>query len=504
MMLNTVLLAGELPFPLECQRCGNPVRRTLQYAALWHSGSPLLPNCLYILDAEQLLGLNPPEGISLLSIGLPPDADTCLPGADLLCVPSYFSPETVLAAVTDIFCRYQLCEGRLRDFARTGGGWAELDKLLQDLFGMPVIVLGEFRQVLLVSKQARRLCRSDEPSDFLPEALEQSLYAGACDKYGFRSGQTPERLPYLFYRIPLPDRYGGETCLVLLDFNRNLNDGKRILLHQFGPWLVRYRSFLRRSFYDELQQFQLALRRHLLAGNDRPCPSVLLHTRTKIGWEPGDSLVCVVLQSSVAPTAAEDLAKAAHLPDAHTLLIDRARSGFLCNLTRAGITEEALFEKLVHATTAYPFTAGISDAFTEFSRYPAHAQQARAALDMGMRLDCVSRIYRFRDYVCDCLIRRGVFSLPLDAALPQGLQELLAQDRLHKTAYCKTLAAYCRNELHLKATADELDIHTSTLKYRLQRIQAFLQLDLQDPDVRLYLSLVFYRLSHPPREPLDG
>jgi len=51
------------------------------------------------------------------------------------------------------------------------------------------------------------------------------------------------------------------------------------------------------------------------------------------------------------------------------------------------------------------------------------------------------------------------------------------------------LRALCETGFSLSATAEFLQIHISTLRYRLERLEAILGRDLRDPSVRFELQL---------------
>ncbi|PLS15282.1 hypothetical protein CVD28_23430 [Bacillus sp. M6-12] len=59
----------------------------------------------------------------------------------------------------------------------------------------------------------------------------------------------------------------------------------------------------------------------------------------------------------------------------------------------------------------------------------------------------------------------------------------------------KTLKVYLSNEGHLKNTASKLYIHPNSLKYRIQKIEEILNLDLGHPETRLNLNIAL-RLEH--------
>jgi sugar diacid utilization regulator len=71
-----------------------------------------------------------------------------------------------------------------------------------------------------------------------------------------------------------------------------------------------------------------------------------------------------------------------------------------------------------------------------------------------------------------------------DLRLP-GLRTLAEEDRRRGSDYLATLCAYLTAGRNAGATARQMDIHVTTLRYRLSRIREICGLDLDDPPVRL-------------------
>ena len=96
-----------------------------------------------------------------------------------------------------------------------------------------------------------------------------------------------------------------------------------------------------------------------------------------------------------------------------------------------------------------------------------------------------------------CFDDLGVYRL-LDAGdgrpevrefVQEWLGELLTYDRDHNAELVKTLTRYLDEGGNYDQTARSLNIHRSTLRYRLTRIRAISECDLQDVDTRLNLHL---------------
>ncbi|MGI1659638.1 MAG: PucR family transcriptional regulator [Desulfitobacterium sp.] len=74
------------------------------------------------------------------------------------------------------------------------------------------------------------------------------------------------------------------------------------------------------------------------------------------------------------------------------------------------------------------------------------------------------------------------------------LAELEAHDK-HNTELLDTLESYLTHHCDLKATANDLFLHTNSLRYRLKRIEEILDMDLEDFDTIVSL-VIAYKIKH--------
>jgi putative methionine-R-sulfoxide reductase with GAF domain len=96
-----------------------------------------------------------------------------------------------------------------------------------------------------------------------------------------------------------------------------------------------------------------------------------------------------------------------------------------------------------------------------------------------------SRPQRIREvHSVDATLAGGVSSHRLDRQLESLLGPLAASDDQTGTDYVRTLAAYLQCDRHLARTAERLNVHPNTVRYRVARIEAILSIDLKDVDHR--------------------
>lgn len=109
------------------------------------------------------------------------------------------------------------------------------------------------------------------------------------------------------------------------------------------------------------------------------------------------------------------------------------------------------------------------------SQWRRSAEQALQALDVGLRLNPKCRVHRYSDVVLDNAVLASEDVVWFFEAI---IRELSTEADL-----LETLSVYLELEMHRKATAGRLGIHTNTLDYRLDRVETILGAPLSNVDV---------------------
>jgi sugar diacid utilization regulator len=119
------------------------------------------------------------------------------------------------------------------------------------------------------------------------------------------------------------------------------------------------------------------------------------------------------------------------------------------------------------------------------------AEQALKALEFGLRLNPKSRIHRYSDFVLDNAV--------LSSADVVWFFDAIVRELAAEAGLLETLSVYLELNMHRKATAARLAIHTNTLDYRLNRIETLLGAPLTDLGTlaKLNTALRLRRISRP-------
>jgi purine catabolism regulator len=118
--------------------------------------------------------------------------------------------------------------------------------------------------------------------------------------------------------------------------------------------------------------------------------------------------------------------------------------------------------------------------------------EARQALMLGRRIRGTGQVTLFDQLGVYRLIFAAEQLPEMRGFLDETLGLLIAYDREHGAELVKTLDAYFEANCSPKEASNLLQVHRNTVLYRLDRIAAIMQIDLNDPDTRLRLHLALH------------
>jgi sugar diacid utilization regulator len=139
------------------------------------------------------------------------------------------------------------------------------------------------------------------------------------------------------------------------------------------------------------------------------------------------------------------------------------------------------------------FTAGcrigVSAPCTEPGEFPRAYSQAQLALKMQASTNSPEQVTIFEDLGVYKLLSEVANIASVEGFVQRWLGPLLDYDASKGGQLVETLTVYLECGGNYDATAQTLNMHRSTLKYRLQRLRAISGHDLGDPDTRFNLQL---------------
>lgn len=145
---------------------------------------------------------------------------------------------------------------------------------------------------------------------------------------------------------------------------------------------------------------------------------------------------------------------------------------------------------LLPFTSGLDMRAGLSDPVEDLMQARLYYLEANSALENGALLGLADRLHQFQDFALQDMVVSSLGEIPLEMWCPAGLRRIIEHDKTSSTSYLETLETYLACDRSASQAASLLYVHRSTLLERLSRIRRELELDLDDPNVRLRLMLL--------------
>jgi DNA-binding PucR family transcriptional regulator len=133
--------------------------------------------------------------------------------------------------------------------------------------------------------------------------------------------------------------------------------------------------------------------------------------------------------------------------------------------------------------------------FKDFSNLFEHYKLAGASTEIGSLVNKDKRLFRYEDYIMPHMISICDQTLNVTTLCHPEAVKLHAHDRKTGNNYFYCLYVYLLNEKSLLVTARQLNIHRSTLIYRLSKIAEIISVDLNDQKLRMHL-ILSYEILH--------
>ena len=144
------------------------------------------------------------------------------------------------------------------------------------------------------------------------------------------------------------------------------------------------------------------------------------------------------------------------------------------------IRKDFEIEAYIGIGLGYEYLADIRESYTE----------AKSALQL-ISMEKQKYVLSYNDMGIHSLISQIRSPRTLDNYINDKLGKLIEADKVQDSELCNTLRAYIENNCNSNATAELLFIHRNTMRYRLDKIEKILNVDLDDLSVCLELKLAF-------------
>jgi sugar diacid utilization regulator len=232
-----------------------------------------------------------------------------------------------------------------------------------------------------------------------------------------------------------------------------------------------------------------------------------------LGWPAADSYLVVRAESfgmSHPTSQLEELCASIRreFPRLRTAVIDNGIAGLVEKEGDAHVDATLFSTEMEELLAREGMRLVISDPVRELSAVSAIHRDLREALAVMWRnfergeLSCERHAVPYDD----CKLRLLTDALQRTAdkhdVVPDFLKRVQAYDARQGADFERTLTAYIRNMKSKADTCAALNIHRSTLEYRLNRLRDFFSIDLNDERVISYIQMLTLANQRPERQRL--
>lgn len=455
-----------------------------------YSAAPLRKELLYVIDAETAVQF-PVDDYAYVS-SAPVEGR-----ADHICCPNG-TCEELLEQIQDIFLAFQEMEGQIHALSYQNGTLAQLCALGEELLGNAVFIHDSWFLLLAESPTAQRLMPVGQnpwtpvPQSFLDE---------------FRLDDEYQRT-YHDRRAELWESdiagHSAQTIYVNL-YDKEIYQGRLLVSDVCRPF--QKRDYLIAELLARQALTLLKVRRSGAVSHGRGADDIMYDILNKrytaasefsallrtLRWEKNDRFQCIRTQNQDSATSEamdhllhKDLFLA--FPESYIMFVSRQQC-VVINLSKTPYTLSELRYRLAPLCRDYCQYGGISSPVEGIRELPIAYLQAEVALEQAFRQRDEHWILHFYHCALDYTLTHLNTPMQLRHLVAPQLLALKAYDAKKDSRLFETFKTYLDHERDIPKTAAALIIHRTTLTYRLKKIAAIVDLDLEDPNVRLYLQL---------------
>jgi hypothetical protein len=215
-----------------------------------------------------------------------------------------------------------------------------------------------------------------------------------------------------------------------------------------------------------------------------------------VGWKADDNCCCIVLDADI-------YRKDALFNSTFCLRLENQFRSCVAFLYKENVVVVLNLDKSECSLRDIPnrigallrdglFNAGISFKYWDFMTTPIYYMQARGALEIGGIYNPTAWCYCFVDYALRYFMHYGFSRIPARHLCCPGLVQLYRYDRNNNTNLLNTLETYMDCNCNAALSAKKLYIHRNTFYKRMTKIHEMLDMNLDDPDTRLYFQISSY------------
>lgn len=423
----------------------------LWYQVMWYNPeAELYDDVIYFGRTEDFL----PEirGKGLICIGAP--APSLRKNNEILCFGEVVSLEEVFVRIQSVFHRFHRWE-----YDDAQGGYI-----------LPLDILNDFK----VNEDYLATMHTTGPSVFPAETFGYAI---------------------LYQNLWYNKKYRGRICVN--EIKRRIRPGDFYLLDFFSGIVLE----VLKAGEGLVMNHAMSLSRVLfqMLEGEQEDMQALDRALLQYGWTAKDDYFCVCFfpeERDIHTNSVQYFCSRLmdHFPDSCAFLYEKCVV-MLVNSTLSDMNPGSFGNRIAVMLREGLMKAGISALSSDLQMFPLYYEQAVCAYETGQKINDTFWSYRFEDYQMDFVLENALEKLPASLLCSPEILRLREYDATHTAELSRTLKIYLEQDRNLARTAEILQIHRSTLLYRIGRIKEMTGLELEEPREKFRLLLSYYLIE---------
>lgn len=423
----------------------------LWYQVMWYNPeAELYDDVIYFGRTEDFL----PEirGKGLICIGAP--APSLRKNNEILCFGEVVSLEEVFVRIQSVFHRFHRWE-----YDDAQGGYI-----------LPLDILNDFK----VNEDYLATMHTTGPCVFPAETFGYAI---------------------LYQNLWYNKKYRGRICVN--EIKRRIRPGDFYLLDFFSGIVLE----VLKAGEGLVMNHAMSLSRVLfqMLEGEQEDMQALDRALLQYGWTAKDDYFCVCFfpeERDIHTNSVQYFCSRLmdHFPDSCAFLYEKCVV-MLVNSTLSDMNPGSFGNRIAVMLREGLMKAGISALSSDLQIFPLYYEQAVCAYETGQKINDTFWSYRFEDYQMDFVLENALEKLPASLLCSPEILRLREYDATHTAELSRTLKIYLEQDRNLARTAEILQIHRSTLLYRIGRIKEMTGLELEEPREKFRLLLSYYLIE---------
>lgn len=423
----------------------------LWYQVMWYNPeAELYDDVIYFGRTEDFLPEIREKG--LICIGAP--APSLRKNNEILCFGEVVSLEEVFVRIQSVFHRFHRWE-----YDDAQGGYI-----------LPLDILNDFK----VNEDYLAAMHTTGPSVFPAETFGYAI---------------------LYQNLWYNKKYRGRICVN--EIKRRIRPGDFYLLDFFSGIVLE----VLKAGEGLVMNHAMSLSRVLfqMLEGEQEDMQALDRALLQYGWTAKDDYFCVCFfpeERDIHTNSVQYFCSRLmdHFPDSCAFLYEKCVV-MLVNSTLSDMNPGSFGNRIAVMLREGLMKAGISALSSDLQMFPLYYEQAVCAYETGQKINDTFWSYRFEDYQMDFVLENALKKLPASLLCSPEILRLREYDATHTAELSRTLKIYLEQDRNLARTAEILQIHRSTLLYRIGRIKEMTGLELEEPREKFRLLLSYYLIE---------